>query len=243
MPGRDGIATLQALKAAPETHRIPVVIITAYGGSEQTITAMKIGAYDYITKPFDPDEVLRTAGCAVEVSHLNREVERLRATTPTAWDEESIGLIGHHPTMRELFKLIGKVAPSEATVLVTGESGPGKELVARAIHRHSPRAHRPLVTVNCAAIPEAPLESELFGHERGVLTGATQAKPGRIELADGGTLFSDEVGDLPLSVQVKLLRLLQDRTFERLGGKDTIRADFRLVAATNRDLQQFMAEG
>jgi two-component system response regulator AtoC len=158
---------------------------------------MKIGAYDYITKPFDPDEVLRTAGRAVEVSHLNREVERLRAKTSTAWDEESIGLIGYHPTMRELFKLIGKVAPSGATVLVTGESGTGKELVARAIHRHSPRAHRPLVTVNCAAIPEALLESELFGHERGAFTGATQAKPGRIELADGGTLFLDEVGDLP----------------------------------------------
>jgi two-component system response regulator AtoC len=138
---------------------------------------------------------------------------------------------------------IGKVAPSEAAVLITGESGTGKELVAQAIHRHSPRAHRPLVTVNCAAIPETLLESELFGHERGAFTGATQAKPGRIELAVGGTLFLDEVGDLPLSVQVKLLRVLQERTFERLGGKDTIRAHFRLVAATNRDLQQFMAEG
>jgi two-component system, NtrC family, response regulator AtoC len=243
MPGRDGIATLRALKAAPETHRIPVVIVTAYGGSEQTITAMKIGAYDYITKPFDPDEVLRTASRAVEVSYLNREVERLRAKTQTEWDEKCIGLIGHHPTMRELFKLIGKVAPSEAAVLITGESGTGKELVAQAIHRHSPRAHRPLVTVNCAAIPETLLESELFGHEQGAFTGATQAKPGRVELADGGTLFLDEVGDLPLTVQVKLLRVLQERTFKRLGGKDTIRADFRLVAATNRDLQQFMAGG
>jgi transcriptional regulator with GAF, ATPase, and Fis domain len=158
-------------------------------------------------------------------------------------DEECIGLIGHHPTMRELFKLIGKVAPSEAAVLITGESGTGKELVAQAIHRHSPRAHRPLVTVNCAAIPETLLESELFGHEQGAFTGATQAKPGRVELADGGTLFLDEVGDLPLTVQVKLLRVLQERTFKRLGGKDTIRADFRLVAATNRDLQQFMAGG
>jgi two-component system response regulator AtoC len=169
---------------------------------------MKIGAYDYITKPFDPDEVLRTAGRAVEVSHLNREVERLRAGAQPVWDEEATGLIGRHPTMRGLFKLIGKVAPSEATVLVRGESGTGKELVARAIHRHSPRAQRPLVNVNCAAIPEALLESELFGHERGAFTGAVQAKPGRLELAEGGTLFLDEVGDLPLATQVKLLRVL-----------------------------------
>ena len=243
MPGRDGIATLQALKATPETHGIPVVVITAYGGSEQTITAMKSGAYDYITKPFDPDEVLRTTSRAVEVSHLSREVERLRARAQTTWDEESTGLIGRHPTMRQLFKLIGKVAPSEAAVLVTGESGTGKELVAQAIHRHSPRARHPLVTVNCAAIPEALLESELFGHERGAFTGAVQAKPGRLELADGGTLFLDEIGELSLALQVKLLRALQERTFERLGGKHTIRADFRLVAATNRDLELQMAEG
>jgi transcriptional regulator with GAF, ATPase, and Fis domain len=187
--------------------------------------------------------VLRTTSRAVEVSHLSREVERLRARAQTTWDEESTGLIGRHPTMRELFKLIGKVAPSEAAVLVTGESGTGKELVAQAIHRHSPRAHRSLVAVNCAAIPEALLESELFGHERGAFTGAVQAKPGRLELADGGTLLLDEVGDLPLAIQVKLLRVLQERTFERLGGKHTVRADFRLVAATNRDLELQMAEG
>jgi DNA-binding NtrC family response regulator len=159
------------------------------------------------------------------------------------WDEESTELIGRHPTMRELFKLIGKVATSEAPVLLTGESGTGKELVAQAIHRHSPRARRPLVTVNCAAIPEALLESELFGHERGAFTSAVQAQPGRLELADGGTLFLDEIGDLSLAMQVKLLRVLQKRAFERLGGKHTIRADFRLVAATNRDLQQLMADG
>jgi two-component system response regulator AtoC len=243
MPGRDGIATLQTLKALPPTQRTPVVVITAYGGSEQTMAAMKSGAYDYITKPFEPDEVLHTVSRAVEVGQLSRELERLRAGTQSVWDEASTGLIGRHPAMRELFKLIGRVAPSEATVLVTGESGTGKELVAQALHRHSPRARRPLVTVNCAAIPEALLESELFGYERGAFTGAVQAKPGRFELADGGTLFLDEVGDLPLAIQVKLLRVLQERTFERLGGQHTIDADFRLVAATNRDLAQLMAEG
>ncbi len=243
MPGRDGIATLQALTAHPDLRRIPVVIITSFGGSEQTITAMKTGAYDYITKPFDADEVLRTARRAVEVSRLSREVEQLRTRAETLEADEEIALIGRHPTMRAVFKLIGKVAPSDATVLITGESGTGKELVARALHRHSRRADRPLVTVNCAAIPEGLLESELFGHERGAFTGAVQNKPGRFELAGGGTVFLDEIGDLPAGTQVKLLRVLQEHTFERLGGKDTLRADFRLLAATNRDLPQLITEG
>ena len=243
MPGRDGLATLKALQEEAEFKRIPVVIITAFGSSEQTIAAMKAGAYDYITKPFDPDEVLRTAARAIEVSRLSREVERLRARAITLGGEDETLLIGRHPSMREVFKLIGKVASSDAPVLITGESGTGKEVVAQTIHRHSARAHRPLVTINCASIPEGLLESELFGHERGAFTGAVQLKPGRLELAEGGTVFLDEIGDLPLGTQVKLLRVLQEHTFERLGGRHVVRVDFRLLAATNRHLAQLLHEG
>jgi two-component system response regulator AtoC len=242
MPGRDGLSTLRDITADPERRQIPVVIITSYGGSEQTITAMKAGAYDYITKPFEPDEVLRTAARAVEKRRLSREVDRLRAQRG-AVDTEPAGLIGRHPAMRELFKLIGRVAASDATVLITGESGTGKELVTQAIHRHSRRATRPLVAVNCAAIPEALIESELFGHERGAFTGAVQSRPGRLELADGGTLFLDEIGELPLALQAKLLRAVQERSFERLGGQRPVSSDFRLIAATNRDLAEAMAAG
>lgn len=219
-----------------------MVIVTSYGGSEQTITAMKMGAYDYITKPFDPEEVVRTAARAVETRRLRREVDRLRTRAELS-DEGATGIVGRHPAMRELFKLIGKVASSDATVLITGESGTGKELVARAIHRHSARASAPLITVNCAAIPEALLESELFGHERGAFTGAVQARSGRLEQADGSTLFLDEIGDLQPGLQVKLLRALQERTFERVGGQGTLRSNFRLIAATNRALAQAMSEG
>jgi DNA-binding NtrC family response regulator len=241
MPGKDGMATLQALKAAAETRHIPVVIMTSFGGSERTITAMKAGAYDYITKPFEADDMLRMAGRAAEVSRLSREVERLRSRGE-ANDEEG-GLIGRHPSMREVFKLIGKVATSDTTVLITGESGTGKEMIAQAIHRHSGRAQRPLVIVNCAAIPEGMLESELFGHERGAFTGAVQTKPGRLESAEGGTVFLDEIGELPIALQAKLLRVLQERVFERLGGSRSLRVDFRLLAATNRDLPQLIPEG
>jgi two-component system response regulator AtoC len=243
MPRRDGMATLQALRGRAETRRIPVVIITSFGGSEQTITAMKAGAYDYITKPFEVEDVLQMARRAVEVSRLSREVERLRARPDTLFDDSEAELIGRHPSMREIFKLVGKIAPSDATVLITGESGTGKEVIVRAIHRHGSRADRPLVTVNCAAIPDGLLESELFGHERGAFTGAVQSKPGRFELAEGGTVFLDEIGDLSPSLQAKLLRVLQERTFERLGGKQSLQVDFRLLAATNRDLSQLMAEG
>lgn len=243
MARRDGMATLQVLKMRDETRQIPVVIMTSFGGSEQTIVAMKSGAYDYITKPFDADDLLRMAARAVEMSRLSREVERLRAQVGPLSDDDQTGLIGRHPVMREVFKVIGKVAPSDATVLITGESGTGKELVAQAIHRHSPRGHHPLVSVNCGAIPEGLLESELFGHERGAFTGAVQTKPGRLELAEGGTVFLDEIGDLPAALQVKLLRVLQERTFERLGGQTPVHVDFRLLAATNRDLRHLVASG
>jgi two-component system, NtrC family, response regulator AtoC len=241
MPRLDGIATLKALKQTPELRRIPIVIITAFGGSEQTIEGMKAGAYDYITKPFDPDEVLRTAARAIEVSRLSREVEELRARADAG--ELPGALIGQHPAMREIFKLIGKVAPSEASVLIAGEPGTGKELIAQAIHRHSRRGSGPMVAVNCAAIPANLIESELFGYERGAFTGAIASRPGRIEQADGGTLFLDEIGDLPLEAQAKLLRTLQERKFERLGAGQTIASDFRLLAATNQNLEQLVAEG
>jgi two-component system, NtrC family, response regulator AtoC len=243
MPRLDGIATLKALKQNPELRRIPVVIITAFGGSEQTIESMKAGAYDYITKPFDPDEVLRTAAHAIEVSRLTTEVEELRARADANEPNAPGALIGQHPAMREVFKLIGRVAPTEASVLIVGESGTGKELIAQAIHRHSRRATGPIIAVNCAAIPSNLIESELFGYERGAFTGATATKPGRIEQADGGTLFLDEIGDLPLEAQAKLLRALQERKFERLGAGQTITSNFRLLAATNQNPEELVGDG
>ncbi len=242
MPRSNGMDTLEAIQANHETKRIPVLIITAFGGSEQTIQAMKAGAYDYITKPFDADEVLRMARRAVDIRRLSLELDLLRSGVDTP-RTPGTGLIGNHPTMRALFKLIGKVAPSDATVLLMGESGTGKELVAQAIHRHSPRELGPMVSLNCAAIPEGLLESELFGHERGAFTGAVQTRPGRLESAHGGTLFLDEVGELPLGLQGKLLRVLQERTLDRLGGQTSRRIDFRLIAATNQPLRQRVTEG
>jgi two-component system response regulator AtoC len=243
MPKLDGIATLKLLKQDPELRWIPVVIITAFGGSEQTIEGMKAGAYDYITKPFDVAEVLRTAERAIEVSRLNIEVKRLKAQADTSELDSPGAFIGNHPTMREVFKLIGKVAPTEANVLIVGESGTGKELIAQAIHRHSGRATGPLIAVNCAAIPSNLIESELFGYERGAFTGATSSNSGRIEQADGGTLFLDEIGDLPLEAQAKLLRALQERRFERLGAGRTVASNFRLLAATNQNLEDLAAHG
>ena len=242
MPRVDGLSTLRTLKENSELRQIPVVIITAYGGSEQTIEGMKAGAYDYITKPFDPDEVLRTAGRAIEVSRLSREVEQLRARADADAPDTSVGFIGQHPAMREVFKLIGKVAPTESSVLIFGESGTGKELVAQAIHRHSRRTAGPMIAVNCAALPSNLIESELFGYERGAFTGAGASKPGRIEQADDGTLFLDEIGDLPPEAQAKLLRALQERKFERLGGIETVASNFRLIAATNQNLDDLVAD-
>jgi two-component system response regulator AtoC len=243
MPRLDGIATLRALKQHPEYQRIPVVIITAFGGSEQTIEGMKAGAYDYITKPLDPDDVLRTAARAIEVNRLANEVEELRARADVGEASAPGAIIGQHPEMREVFKLIGKVAPTETSVLIEGESGTGKELIAQAIHRHSRRASGPMIAVNCAAIPPNLVESELFGYERGAFTGATVSKPGRIEQADGGTLFLDEIADLPIEAQAKLLRALQERKFERLGGGLATSSNFRLLAATNQSLPELVARG
>jgi two-component system response regulator AtoC len=243
MPGRGGLDTLREMMGDARMREIPVVIITAFGGSEQTITAMKAGAFDYITKPFDPEEVLRITARAIARRRTTAASgdEGRRSVAETL--EDASGLIGSDPAMREIFKLIGRVAPTDATVLVTGESGTGKELVARAIHQHSRRAHRPLVVVNCAAIPDALLESELFGYERGAFTGASQSKPGRLEAADGGSLFLDEIGELAPALQAKLLRVLQERSFERLGGRRAVHTDFRLIAATNQNLKTLIERG
>jgi len=242
MPRSSGMDTLRALAAQDATKGIPVIIITAFGGSEQTIQAMKAGAYDYITKPFDADELLKMVHRAVDMRRLSAGVH-VPSFGHARPESQPGDFIGHHPKMRELFKLIGKVSPSDATVLLTGESGTGKELVAQAIHRHSPRSAGPLVSVNCAAIPEGLLESELFGYERGAFTGAALSKPGRFELAERGTLFLDEVGEIPISLQGKLLRVLQERTCDRLGGQASQHVDFRLVAATNQNLRQLVAAG
>lgn len=203
---------------------------------------MKLGAFDYITKPFDEEEVIRAARRTMEVARLAREVDSLRAEVGERRISAEGEIIGQSPAMREVFKLIGRTAPSDANVLITGESETGKELVARAIHRHSPRAEGPFVTVNCPAIPEALLESELFGYERGAFTGAIRDQVGRFETAAGGTVFLDEIGELPAGTQAKLLRTLQEHIVERLGGR-SVSVDFRLIAATNRDLERLVTEG
>jgi len=239
MPGMDGLSLLsQVRKLAPEAQ---VVIMTAHGTMETAIQAMQRGAYDYLAKPFDLDEVLLLAERALAAKQLTQEVARLKTGLREVW--EFGALVGRHPRMQEVYKTIGRIAASDVSVLLRGESGTGKELVARAIHHYSRRAGRPFVAVACAAIPAPLLESELFGHERGAFTDAKERKLGKLELAHGGTVFLDEVADMPLELQAKLLRALQERSFERVGGHDPIRVDVRLLAATNRDLEAMMREG
>jgi len=245
MPGRDGLAVLAEL--GPTLAELPVIVLTAYGGSAAAIEAMRRGAYDYLAKPFDLDEVLLTLRRALRQRELTAEVRALRARNPGG--DEAAGvppepeLIGTGPAMREVFKAIGRAAAVDQPALIVGESGTGKELVASALHRHSRRAAGPFVRVNCGALPEALIESELFGHERGAFTGADRQRPGRFERADGGTIFLDEVGELPLSVQVKLLRVLQQHEFERVGGTATLQSDARVIAATHRDLASEVSAG
>src|SRR6185369_11536599 len=203
--------------------------------------AMQRGAYDYLTKPFDIDEVLLLAQRALEAARLTQEVARLKTGMQEV--REFSALIGRHPRMQDVYKTIGRIAGSDVTVLLRGESGTGKELVARAIHHYSRRAGRPFVAVSAAAIPSTLLESEMFGHERGAFTDAKERRLGKFELAHGGTLYLDEIGDMPLELQAKVLRALQERTIERLGGQESIRVDVRVLAATNRDLEVAMREG
>ncbi len=232
MPGERGPAVLPRILALDEN--IPVILITAVPEVRDAVECIKAGAYDYVVKPFDVEEILALVRQAANQRVLEREVRYLRSELDRAhgFDE----LVGRHPSMVRLYELIAQVAQTHATVLITGESGTGKELVARAIHRQSPRRDEPFVAVNLAAIPDSLLESELFGHEKGAFTGAHSRKPGKFELAHGGTLFLDEVGSLRVDLQAKLLRSLQQREIERLGGTRTIPVDVRVIAATNTDL-------
>ena len=242
MPQMGGEEFLRYLRGQPRLASIPVIVITAYGSSHSAIEAVRLGAYDFVTKPFDLDEIVLAAERALEHSSLNREVARLRAQSGQGQTLGAGRLIGSSAPMLDVFITIGKVAETDSTVLICGESGTGKELVAEAIHNYSHRKAKPFVVVNCAAIPENLLETELFGHERGAFTGAVGRKAGRFEMADGGTIFLDEIGELSPGLQAKLLRVLQERTFERVGGTETIRGNFRVIAATNRDLEASVRE-
>jgi two-component system NtrC family response regulator len=239
MPGMSGIELLRAVKAVnPE---IPFILVTAYGTVEAAVQAMQEGAADYLTKPLDLEELLLRIGRVSEQVRLQSAVRDLQAHLVERHRLE--GIIGESGRMQEVLALVRQVAPSDATVLIRGESGTGKELIARAIHFNSPRAGGPLVTLNCAALPEQLLESELFGHEKGAFTGAVAQRKGRFEMADGGSIFLDEIGDLSPALQVKLLRVLQERRFERLGGNRTLTVNVRILAATHRDLEQAMRSG
>jgi len=239
MPGMSGLELLRGVKAVnPE---IPFILVTAYGTVETAVQTMKEGAADYITKPLDLEELLLRIGRVSEQVRLQSAVRDLQAHLVERHRLE--GIIGESGRMQEVLGLVKQVAPSDATVLIRGESGTGKELIARAIHFNSARAAGPLVTLNCAALPEQLLESELFGHEKGAFTGAVAQRKGRFELADGGSIFLDEIGDLSPALQVKLLRVLQERQFERLGGTRTLKVDVRILAATHRDLEQAMRDG
>ncbi|MBK9941304.1 MAG: sigma-54-dependent Fis family transcriptional regulator [Kouleothrix sp.] len=231
MPAPDGLAVLDQLRE--RGLDLPVIIITAQDSSSLTIQAMQQGAYDYIAKPFDIDQVLLVVRRAIEHRQLTRRLQKLEQQGQ-ANPRDTI--IGRSAAMQEVYKLIGRVAGSDATVLITGDSGTGKELVAQVLHQTSPRRDRPLVAVNCAALAETLLESELFGHEKGAFTGALAQRKGRFEQAHGGTLFLDEIGEISPATQKKLLRVLQERTFERVGGNLPISVDVRIISATNRDL-------
>ncbi len=239
MPKMDGLEALRLIKE--QRPELPIIIITAHGSVATAIEAIKAGAYDYISKPFDLEEIQIVIKKALEVRALTEEVAKLRSEVERKYSFQNI--IGKSSKMQAVFDLVERVAGTSASVLIYGESGTGKELVAKAIHYLSPRRHRPYVQVNCSALPETLLESELFGHEKGAFTGAIARRQGRFELADTGTLFLDEIGELSPPVQVKLLRVLQDRTFERVGGMESIKVDVRIIAATNRDLTQAMVEG
>ena len=239
IPGVDALQTSgEARKINPD---MAVIIMTSFGTIETAVKAIKAGAYDYLPKPIDLEQLVVLIGRISERQNLLRENAQLREQLAERYKFDTIASTSH--AMEEVMNLAGRVAASNATVLLRGESGTGKELIARAIHYQSPRASQPLIKVNCAALPETLLESELFGHEKGAFTGAAARRIGRFEAADHGTLFLDEIGDIPPGVQVKLLRVLQEKEFERIGGNETITSDVRLVAATNRDLEKAMKEG
>jgi len=240
MPGLDGLSILSKIREAGLTT--PIVIITAQNTMANAIEAMKRGAYDYVTKPFDVEEVRLLVQRVLEMRRQAADLTRLEEQTRRRF-ELGVEIIGKTPVMQDIFKTIGRVAHTDATVLIQGESGTGKELIARAIHSHSERWAGPFVALNCSAVPRDLLESELFGHERGAFTGATEQRAGVFEVANGGTLFLDEIGDMPLELQAKLLRVLQERELTRIGGREVIKVDCRIIAATNQDLERSVKQG
>ncbi len=239
LPGMDGLEFLQAVKRADA--RVPVVVMTAYGTVETAVEAMKAGASDYVLKPFAIEEVKLIVKKELDVHRLREENRSLREALGRRYELKNI--VAKSRAMQEVLATVERVAPTNSTVLLGGESGVGKDLIARAIHHHSRRASGPFVKINCTAIPENLLESELFGYEKGAFTGAVAAKPGKFELADKGTIFLDEIGDVPGAIQAKLLRVLQEREFERLGGTKTLKVDVRVIAATNQDLRAALEQG
>lgn len=235
MPGRDGLEVLRhVLSRAAD---VPVILITAHGTVDSAVAAIKAGAFDYISKPFDQAELRQVVDKAAKTRALSKR------NVLSKESRHAIRLTGKSPAIQEVLRVIEKVADTPSTVLITGESGTGKELVAHALHSLSSRRAEPLIKINCAAIPKGLMESELFGYEKGAFTGAVTSKPGRFELADGGTLLLDEIGEIPVEMQVKLLRALQESEFERVGGVKTLKVDVRLIAATNRDLEKEIQEG
>ncbi|MFZ5632678.1 MAG: sigma-54-dependent transcriptional regulator [Bacillota bacterium] len=240
LPDADGLQVMEKIKKMG--IQVPVILMTAFGTTEIAIQAMKQGAHDYLNKPLNLDELLVTVQKAVKMQELVSEVATLREELE--FDADYVdNLIGQSRHMQDIYKIIGKVADSDITVLIQGESGTGKEVVARAIHNNSRRSNRPFIKINCATIPEHLIESELFGHERGAFTGAVNQKPGKFELAHNGTVFLDEIGELSLNTQVKLLHVLQEKEFERIGGNKSIKVDVRILTATNRDIKKMVEEG
>lgn len=239
MPNLDGLSAFKAIRE--ENKEVLVILMTAFAAVETAVEAVKLGAYDYIIKPFNIDEVKLLIKRAMQVQTLTEEVKVLREELYSNYRLDK--LLTNSPKMQELYRIIGKVASTSATVLLSGESGTGKELIANTIHYNSLRSHGPLVKVNCGALPESLLESELFGHEKGAFTGAAARKLGRFELANKGTIFLDEIGEVSQSLQVKLLRVLQEREFERVGGTELVKTDIRIIAATNRNLEDMVAKG
>jgi len=241
MPGADG---MEVLRTSTKNHpHVPVIMITAYGSVGQAVEAIKAGAFDYIEKPFEQDSIRVIISKAIGQVAANKMAPRPVLYQVNDEHRGRYGLVGASTEMESIFAVIDKVADTPSTVLITGESGTGKELVAKALHEQSSRKNEPFIKINCAAIPKNLMESELFGYEKGAFTGATSSKPGRFELADSGTLFLDEIGEIPVEMQVKLLRAIQESEFERVGGLKTIKVDVRLITATNRDLEQEIARG
>jgi len=262
MPGPDGFEVCERMRKDGTTREIPVIFLTALDDTIDKVRAFSAGAVDFVTKPFRAEELLARVNTHLALQRARRSLEeqnarlheeieahnRSKGTIAALVDEirsshDFDGILGESPTLLRLLDQVGRVAATDSTVLIQGETGTGKELIARAIHSRSQRRERPLIKINCAALPRELVESELFGHEKGAFTGATQQRAGRFELADGGTLFLDEVGELPPETQPKLLRVLQEQEFERVGGSKTLRTDVRLIAATNRDLQQRVGAG